>query len=291
MEGKNFIKKKIFYNQYNQYIDYPQTIYHNFRGNYYRGGRFRGKNIFRGGLRGLPAYNFSPSYSFNPNIYKKYPNYQLTLSSKMMEKESFENPTKYIYSTYPDLIDINEINSDILKEINTDCKFFIIKSNNEENIHKSIKYGVWSSSKIGNKILSNAFNITKERGSYVYLIFSCTGTGKYSGVAKMKTECDFNKTFDYWTQDNKWPGLFDVEWLLIKDIPFEEFKNIIVVMKNGILRPVIFARDIQEIPFEQANKMINIIEKYKNVTSVLDSFKYYDLRQENYERNKNNLEE
>ena len=288
MEGKTFIKKKIFLNHYQ---NYPQNIIQNFRGNFSRGGIFRGKNNFQRGLRGAQPYNFQLNYFNIPNIYQNFPIHRKPLSLNIQRNEPFKNSDKYIYYTYPELIDINEINSGILNEINTDCKFFIIKSNNEENIHKSIKYGVWSSSKKGNKLLSDAFDITKEIGSFVYLIYSCNGTGKYSGIAKMKTRCDYNKTFNYWTQDNRWPGLFDVEWKLIKDVPFEEFKNIIIIMKNKELKPVIFARDTQKIPFEQAKKMLTIIEKYKNSTSVLDYFKYYDLRQDNYERKKNNIEE
>ena len=172
-----------------------------------------------------------------------------------------------------------------MSEINTDCKFFVIKSFSEEDVHKSIKYGVWTSSKNGNITLTNAFNITKEKGSFVYLFFSCNGSGRYVGVAKMKSPYDYNRTFDFWTQDNKWSGLFDVEWIFIKDIPFKEFRNIIITMKDGEIKPIINARDTQEIPFEQAKIMLNIIEKYENSNTILEHFEFYDIRQANYEKN------
>lgn len=255
-------------NNYNPF--YSQNI----RGSYYRGGRYRGRYNYRGqyrnGIHDIPYY---PLY--NQQFSNTYNN----------EEESLDRIEKYIFKNYNNLIDINERNSNILFEINTDCKFFIIKSFSEEDIHKSIKYGVWSSSKKGNTTLSNAFNKTKEKGSFVYLFFSCNGSGRYVGVAKMKSVCDFNKTFNYWTQDDLWTGLFDVEWLFIKDIPLNEFRNIIITMKNGEIKPVSNARDTQEIPFEQAKIMLNIFVKYENIHTILEHFEYYDKRQADYEKN------
>ena len=101
----------------------------------------------------------------------------------------------------------------------------------------------------------------------------------------MKTPCDENKHFEFWTQDNKWPGLFEVEWLFIKDVPFKEFKDIIITMKDGEIKPISNSRDTQEIPFEQAKIMIERFSKYQNSNTILEHFEFYDLRQENYEKN------
>jgi hypothetical protein len=191
----------------------------------------------------------------------------------------------YICSKYRNLIDINQKNAKLIENINSNCKFFVIKSFSEEDVHKSIKYNVWSSSKNGNLTLSNAFNITKEKNGNVYLFFSCNGSGRYCGIARMKTPCDETKSFELWTQDGKWPGLFDVEWLLIKDVPFKEFKNVIITMKDGEIKPISNARDTQEIPLEQAKTMIEKIAEYQHTNTILEHFEFYDMRQENYERN------
>ena len=183
------------------------------------------------------------------------------------------------------LIDINQKNAKLIEQINANSKFFVIKSFSEEDVHKSIKYNVWSSSKDGNLTLSNAFKITEENKGNVYLFFSCNGSGRYCGLARMKTPCDENKTFGLWTQDGKWPGLFDVEWLFIKDVPFKEFKNVIITMKDGEVKPISNSRDTQEIPFEQAKIMIQKITEYQNTNTILEHFEFYDMRQENYERN------
>ena len=258
----------------------PQNQNSQNRGFNKRGRGNRGRKNNNRGRRGNNQYNntggFNPMMQRgnNQQYYNPYMQQQILYRTEM-----------YIYSTYRNLIDINTKNSKIPQEVNNNCQFFVIKSFSEEDVHKSIKYGVWSSSKTGNITLSNAFNMTKEKGGNVYLFFSCNGSGRYVGVARMKSACDENKSFEYWTQDGKWPGLFDVEWLFIKDVPFKEFKNIIITMKDGEVKPVSNSRDTQEIPFEQAKIMLEKIEKYQNSNTILEHFEFYDLRQANYEKN------
>ena len=229
-------------------------------------GRGRGNNR-RGNNQSNPMFQRGNYQYYNP----------------YMQQQILYRTEMYIYSNYKNLIDINTKNSKI--EINNNCQFFVIKSFTEEDVHKSIKYNVWSSSKNGNITLSNAYNLSKSKNGFVFLFFSCNGSGRFVGVAKMKSECDENKKFDYWTQDNKWPGLFEVEWIFIKDVPFKEFRNIIITMKDGELKPVSNSRDTQEIPFEQAKIMMEIIDNYQNKNTILEHFEFYDMRQANYEKN------
>lgn len=83
-------------------------------------------------------------------------------------------------------------------------RFFIIKSFTEEDIHKAIKYNVWSSTVNGNAILDQAFqDVSKFRETLneveshdiidevfpkeaeVYLMFSVNKSKHFCGVAKM----------------------------------------------------------------------------------------------------------
>ena len=185
-----------------------------------RGGR--GQKKYRGNNRGGKNF-YNNNYSNNNRYPPQYPVYpqqhQPQYFNPYFHQQILYRTEMYICSKYRNLIDINQKNAKLIENINSNCKFFVIKSFSEEDVHKSIKYNVWSSSKNGNLTLSNAFNITKEKNGNVYLFFSCNGSGRYVGVARMKTPCDENRTFEFWTQDGKWPGLFDVEWLFIKDVP------------------------------------------------------------------------
>ena len=242
-----------------------------YRGN--RGGKNYHNNNYQNKPRYQQQYGMNP-YSQNPYYNNPYYQQQILYRTEM-----------YICSKYRHLIDINQKNAKLVEQINSNCKFFVIKSFSEEDVHKSIKYNVWSSSKDGNLTLSNAFRITEENKGNVYLFYSCNGSGRYCGVARMKSPCDENKTFGLWTQDGKWPGLFDVEWLLIKDVPFKEFRNVIITMKDGEVKPISNSRDTQEIPFEQAKIVIQKIAEYQNTNTILEHFEFYDMRQDNYERN------
>ena len=251
-----------------------------------RGGR--GQKRYRGGNRGGQNYQ-NMNYN-NNNYHSQYPQqyqypYQNQYYNPYMQQQMIYRAEMYISSMYKHLLDINTRNASLPKTLDSNSKFFVIKSFSEEDVHKSMKYGVWSSSKNGNLTLNNAFNITKEKNGNVYLFFSCNGSGRFCGVSRMKTPVDENRTFEFWTQDNKWPGLFEVEWIFIKDVPFKEFKNIIITMKDGEIKPVSNSRDTQEIPFEQAKIIMDTIGNYQNSNTILEHFEFYDLRQENYVKN------
>ena len=252
-------------------------------GNYKRGNRGnRGQKRYRGGFRGAQNYYHNQNYG---NRYPSQYQSQIPYYNPYMQQQMLYRTEMYICSRYRFLLDINTKNKTVLEKVNSNSKFFVIKSFSEEDVHKSIKYGVWSSSKNGNLTLSNAFQLTNEKNGNVYLFFSCNGSGRYVGVARMKTLCDENRAFEFWTQDGKWPGLFDVEWLFIKDVPFKEFKEIIITMKDGEIKPISNARDTQEIPFEQGKIMLQKIADYQNSNTILEHFEFYDIRQENYEKN------
>ena len=112
------------------------------------------------------------------------------------------------------------------------------------------------------------------------------GSGRFVGVAKMKSEVDENKIFEYWAMDDVWKGLFSVEWIFIKDIPNKYFKDI--KLPNNGLKPVTNSRDTQEILRNEGEMMIQIFEEFKYQTCLLQHFQYYDDRQKLFEKTKEN---
>ena len=75
------------------------------------------------------------------------------------------------------------------------------------------------------------------------------------------------------------------EWLLIKDVPLREFKDIIITMKDGEVKCVSISRDTQEVPFNEGKIMLQKFSSYLNTNTILEHFEYYDQRQEQYEKN------
>lgn len=133
--------------------------------------RGRGQKKYRGNNRGGKNF-YNNNYQNNnryPQPYGMYPSHGQPYYNPYYQQQILYRTEMYICSKYRHLIDINQKNAKLIDSINPNCKFFVIKSFSEEDVHKSIKYNVWSSSKDGNLTLSNAFRITEENKGNVYL--------------------------------------------------------------------------------------------------------------------------
>lgn len=161
-------------------------------------------------------------------------------------------------------------------------KFFIIKSYTEEDVHKAIKYKIWSSTDRGNKILDSALagvNKLKEENpnleAEVYLFFSVNKSKHFCGLAKMVRAVNHKHVYqNMWKQDGKWPGSIDIEWVQIKDIPNTQFIHIENPLNEN--RPACQGRDCQEIYPKIGESMLGIFHNFRSTTKLFDDFKFYD---------------
>ncbi|KAL1215110.1 YTH domain-containing protein ECT3 [Cardamine amara subsp. amara] len=177
-----------------------------------------------------------------------------------------------------DLLDPQDYNKKDFPETFSEAKFFVIKSYSEDDIHKSIKYNVWSSTPNGNKKLDASYNEANQKSDAcpVFLLFSVNTSGQFVGLAEMVGPVDFNKTVEYWQQD-KWIGCFPVKWHFVKDIPNSSLRHI--TLENNENKPVTNSRDTQEVKLEQGMKVIKIFKDHASKTSILDDFVFYESRQ------------
>jgi len=81
-----------------------------------------------------------------------------------------------------------------------------------------------------------------------------------------------------WVQDGKWSGMFDVEWIFLKDIPNKQFRHILIEANEN--KPVTNSRDTQEVPTVQGKQILDIFTNYRSNTAIIDDFEYY-LKREN----------
>jgi hypothetical protein len=164
----------------------------------------------------------------------------------------------------------------------SNAKFFVIKSYSEDDVHKSIKYNVWSSTPNGNKKLNTAYEDAQviaagnRKACPIFLFFSVNASGQFCGVAEMTGPVNFHKDMDFWQQD-KWSGSFPVKWHFIKDLPNPNFRH--VILENNENKPVTNSRDTQEIRFKKGVEMLKIFKNYTSKTSLFDDFMYYENRQ------------
>ncbi|KAL3617159.1 hypothetical protein CASFOL_038906 [Castilleja foliolosa] len=162
------------------------------------------------------------------------------------------------------------------------AKFFVIKSYGEDDVHKSIKYNVWSSTPNGNRKLNAAYEDAQRISARdstdcpIFLFFSVNSSGRFCGVAEMLGPVDFNRDMDFWQQD-KWSGSFPVKWHIVKDLPNPHFRHII--LENNENKPVTNSRDTQVISYRKGLKMLRIYKNHTLRTSLLDGFMLYENRQ------------
>ncbi|KAL6186130.1 hypothetical protein ACLB2K_042251 [Fragaria x ananassa] len=180
------------------------------------------------------------------------------------------------------IIRTDQYNKESLPVDYAHAKFFVIKSYSEDDVHKSVKYNVWSSTPHGNKKLSSAYEDAQRiaagnpGGCPIFLFFSVNASGQFCGMAEMVGPVDFNKDMDFWQQD-KWSGSFPVIWHIVKDVPNTSVRHI--VLENNENKPVTNSRDTQEIMYKKGLEMLKIFKNHTMKTSLLDDFMYYEDRQ------------
>jgi len=177
-------------------------------------------------------------------------------------------PTEYGCFNPPDY-DVNPVNA----------RFYIIKSNSEQDIRASIEHGIWCSTDHGNKKLDNSFKNHHHNGPTI-LLFSVNNSGKFCGIAEMTSRVDFNRESGVWS-NNRFRGQFRVRWTHVKDVPNSALRHI--YLANNDFKPVTFSRDTQEVPPREGKRMLYIVHKYQHVSSMLDPISEKDGRSDGEE--------
>ncbi|KZP01142.1 YTH-domain-containing protein [Calocera viscosa TUFC12733] len=154
------------------------------------------------------------------------------------------------------------------------ARYFVIKSYTEDDVHKSLKYEIWSSTEPGNKRLDRAFKESAGRGP-IYLFFSVNASGHFCGVAEMLTPLDYTRSSTVWAQD-KWKGVFKVRWIFVRDVPNSVLRHI-KLNNTQEKKPVTNSRDTQELLPDAGQEMLRIFLSHPARTSLLQDFIYYEV--------------
>lgn len=155
------------------------------------------------------------------------------------------------------------------------ARYFVIKSYTEDDVHKSLKYEIWSSTDPGNKRLDKAFKECAGRGP-IYLFFSVNGSGHFCGMAEMLTPVDYTRSSTVWASD-KWKGVFKVRWIFVRDIPNISLRHI-KLNNTQERKPVTNSRDTQELLPDAGMEMLRIFFTHPARTSLLQDFAFYELQ-------------
>eukprot|EP01017_Pseudomicrothorax_dubius_P005774 TRINITY_DN1152_c0_g1_i1.p1 TRINITY_DN1152_c0_g1~~TRINITY_DN1152_c0_g1_i1.p1 ORF type:complete len:327 (-),score=84.15 TRINITY_DN1152_c0_g1_i1:217-1197(-) len=168
-----------------------------------------------------------------------------------------------IQNTFPALKDLERPVTD---ERLDNAIYIILTSNNEQDLHKAIKNGVWTSTPKTNRLLSSEYQEAGRNLQNVFLLFSVKESNKLLGVAQMKSDVDVNESFAYWLEPLKWFSQFKLDWLYVKDIQLLEVRDLISRrnMKDGTrLDPEVgkaIVKRFREKPFDVKESLFNYFE-------------------------------
>ncbi|CAD8064853.1 unnamed protein product [Paramecium sonneborni] len=159
----------------------------------------------------------------------------------------------------------------IHQPLEPEATFFLIRAPTKDNVHRAIKYGIWTSSSRNNKKLNDA-------SRPVYLLFNVTQTSHFIGLAKIISEFRDKMHFKYWAEENKWFGSFLIEWVFIRDLPYNEL-SMITQSSGKCIHEMIDCTQI-----ENAEQIYSAFQRQPQKSCMLKSFKELD----NSERRKRN---
>lgn len=135
-----------------------------------------------------------------------------------------------------------------------ETKFFLIKSNNAENVRISKQKGVWSTLPQNEQNLNQAYKECRN----VLLIFSVKESGKFAGFARMGGESRHDVPAVDWElppgiSAKALGGVFELDWICKKELSFTCTTHLHNPWNDG--KPVKIGRDGQEIEPKVAEEL------------------------------------
>ncbi|CAD5116319.1 DgyrCDS5223 [Dimorphilus gyrociliatus] len=133
-----------------------------------------------------------------------------------------------------------------LKYIFKSARFYMMKSNNHENIALAKAKGVWSTPPQNEIKLNRAYQDCRN----VILIFSVKESGKFQGFARVRGPSDKNHPPIRWVLPGNisaraLSGVFTLDWINRRDLPFSKCAHLQNTWNEN--KPVKIGRDGQEI--------------------------------------------
>ncbi|XP_040575948.1 uncharacterized protein Ythdc1 [Lepeophtheirus salmonis] len=138
-----------------------------------------------------------------------------------------------------------------------DARFFVVKSNNAENIALSKAKGVWSTPPANEARFNTAFAESRN----VLLIYSVKESGKFTGLARLSAKSRRDGPLIPWVlppglSARALGGVFRIDWICRKDLSFQKVSHLFNPWNEG--KPVKIGRDGQEIEPRVAEELCRL---------------------------------
>ncbi|KAG5681904.1 hypothetical protein PVAND_011309 [Polypedilum vanderplanki] len=145
-----------------------------------------------------------------------------------------------------------------------ETKFYVIKSNNAENVRISKQKGKWSTLPQNEQNLNQAYKECRN----VILIFSVKESGKFAGFARMAGESRHDVPAVEWElppgiSAKALGGVFEIDWICKKELSFTCTTHLHNPWNDG--KPVKIGRDGQEIEPKVAEELCRLFPEDENI--------------------------
>uniref|UniRef100_A0A8C5M7C2 YTH domain-containing family protein n=1 Tax=Leptobrachium leishanense TaxID=445787 RepID=A0A8C5M7C2_9ANUR len=142
--------------------------------------------------------------------------------------------------------DVRKERMNKIRYILQDARFFLIKSNNHENVSLAKAKGVWSTLPVNEKKLNAAFRSARS----VILIFSVRESGKFQGFARLSSESHHGGSPIHWVlpagmSAKMLGGVFKIDWICRRELPFTKSTHLTNPWNEH--KPVKIGRDGQTV--------------------------------------------
>jgi len=145
-----------------------------------------------------------------------------------------------------------------------DARFFLVKSNNADNVALAKAKGVWSTPPQN----ESKFNQAYAESRNVLLIYSVKESGKFCGLARLSTESRRDGTKVAWVlppglSAKALGGVFKIDWICRTDLSFQKVQHLYNPWNEG--KPVKIGRDGQEIEPRVAEELCRLFAEDNSV--------------------------
>lgn len=145
-----------------------------------------------------------------------------------------------------------------------DARFFLVKSNNAENVSLSKAKGVWSTPPANETRLNQAFREARN----VLLIYSVKESGRFAGLARLASESRRDVPSVPWVLPHGLSakalgGVFKIDWICQKELSFSKVIHLNNPWNDN--KPVKIGRDGQEIEPRVAGEICRLFPEDNQV--------------------------
>jgi len=135
----------------------------------------------------------------------------------------------------------------LLKQFFEMAHFYLIKSNNKDNVDIAKRQGVWSTLRINEVKLNDSF----KQANNVILVFSVKESGRFQGIARLRQQSQKDYSpYPNWVlppgmSKHVLGGVFKIDWLCKHDLSFSQTMSLRNTWNED--KPIKIGRDGQEI--------------------------------------------